>query len=239
MYLEKSREIILREGILCYGRKVASKCREVAYSTNAATWFCRGMVESVPPIQRAKHASVEICPDERIVSWLKEYHREFGWLYIPQEISLKDKEKHIYLAAVYDDRIVGYIKIAINRVYILDYDTILDLPPGAAMIYDTFVLPEYRRKGVCAALIREGLDDLRARGYKIVWCHIPRWNTASLRAYARAGFKKVAHVRFRKLLGYKLWSHNVRRMVCCTPSEAMKCGRSGNTSSGGDRRTVG
>lgn len=222
-YILRSGEILLGEGIRSYLRKIVSKCRELAYSSNEAFWFCRSISRPMKSTQREMDRGLEIGPDERIVSWLRDHHAEFGWLYIPQEIRLKEEEEHIYLVATYHKEIIGYIKIAVNEVYILDYEKTLRLPARTAMIYDTFVLPKHRRKGVGSALISESLKQLSLRGYEVVWCHIPPWNTASIRAYSNVGFKKVARIRFVKILGRKVWSRNVRKMVCGRPLLAIDC----------------
>lgn len=215
-YVTKSREMILGESVWKYFGKVMSKCRELVCTTNEAYWFHRDVSKVIQHIPKGRDFGVEISADKRIITWLREHHKSFGWLYIPEEIRLKETYNHYYPIATHGERIIGYIKIGVNRVYILDFDRILCLPKRTAMIYDTFVLPEYRRRGVCSYLISESLKFLDVEGYESLWCHIPPWNTASIRAYSRAGFRKVARIRFVKILGCSFYTRNVNKMISQT-----------------------
>jgi len=212
-YLTRSRELILSEGVWKYCGKVMSRCKDLAYTTNEAFWFHRDLSEAIHDLQREGEFGFEICANDKIVTWLREHQKSFGWLYIPEEIRLKEAFRHCYPVATHGEKIIGYIKIGLTRVYIMDYDRILCLPQQTAMIYDTFVLPEYRRRGVCSYLIDESMRLLSTEGYKNLWCHIPPWNTASIRAYSQAGFKKVARIKFVRIFGCSFCSRSVNKMI--------------------------
>lgn len=212
-YVVRSREILLCEGVGGYLKRVFSRCKEGLYGTNEAFWFCRDISEPIQGVPKELEPGFEVCVDKRMVSWLRERHKEFGWLYIPEEIDLKQKEGHIYLAATFQKEIVGYIKIGVNRVYVLDYEQVLGVPKQTAMIYDTFVLPAYRRRGLSSHLINESIERLRTKGYRNLWCHIPPWNEASIGTYSRAGFQRVARIRFMRILRWRFYSCNVGKMI--------------------------
>jgi len=212
-YFGKSKEIILTKGLWSFFGKAISKCTELAYTTNVAYWFCRDLSDPIQHVPERTGFHVEVSTDERIVNWLKRHHKAFGWLYIPEEITAKEAYGHHYLTAVHKGEIIGCIKIGVNGIYVLDFDRILRIPTRTAMIYDTFVLPEYRRKGVCSCLIDESLKLLDSEGYRSVWCHVPPWNTPSIKAYSRAGFKRMARIRFVRILAFGFCSRSVSKMI--------------------------
>ncbi len=213
-YVARSRETIRAEGWCKFVRKAMSTCKELAYTTNVACWFRRDLSQAVQHVSGNGDFDVEVSSDERIVTWLKKHHQSFRWLYIPEEIRLKNACEHYYPIAVHNGKIIGYIKIGIDRVYVRDFDRVLRLPARTAMVYDTFVLPDYRRKGVCSQLISASVKLLSDQGFESVWCHIPPWNRASTTAYSQAGFNKVARIRFAKILGCGFYSRNIDKMIC-------------------------
>ncbi|MHC4300447.1 MAG: GNAT family N-acetyltransferase [Planctomycetota bacterium] len=213
-YVRRSRDTIHSEGWGKFVRKAISRCRELAYTANVACWFCRDLSEAIQHASRRGDFEVEVSLDERIVTWLKKHQKSFGWLYVPEEIRLKNACEHYYPTAVHNGKIVGYIKIGVDRVYIQDFDRILRLPARTAMIYDTFVLPDYRRKGVCSQLISESVKLLSDQGFDSVWCHIPPSNRASATAYSHAGFEQIARIKFVKILGCGIYSRNIDKMIC-------------------------
>ena len=147
-------------------------------------------------------------------------------MFIPNEIELKQRENHFYPFVRVGDDIIGYIKIGQNQVYVLDFDETLTLPSNSAMIYDTFVLPEYRKHGVASFLLMEIIDFLRKEGFQKVWCHIPSWNKPSINTYVKAGFRKVDHVRYKRFLCWKFFSRDVTKMLQdsgCSFSEKSCC----------------
>jgi ribosomal-protein-alanine N-acetyltransferase len=52
-----------------------------------------------------------------------------------------------------------------------------------------------RRRGVAAALLEAGLEQLRARGVSRVLLEVSETNEAAIRLYTRAGFREVARRR--------------------------------------------
>ena len=87
-----------------------------------------------------------------------------------------------YLVAKEDDQIQGWILLGQNK----DYFT--DVIQG--FIYDIFVLPEFRGKGLAKMLIQHGIEELKLRGYEEIGLNVFASNTAK-ELYKRLGFKET------------------------------------------------
>ena len=87
------------------------------------------------------------------------------------------EERSFFLTAEENGRICGYL----NSTYILDE---LD-------IHRICVLPEYRRKGVGAALMMQLVAFCKAKGLNEIFLEVRKSNTQAQRLYARFGFETV------------------------------------------------
>jgi RimJ/RimL family protein N-acetyltransferase len=144
----------------------------------------------------------------KLIDWLREYHVRFPWMYLGKELQTAQAGKHIFVAILHEENIIGYCKIGINHTYIHDFDKIVHLPQGVAFIYDTFVLPEHRGKNVALYAIIKTIHYLKEKRFHTVWCHIEEWNRASLKLYQKAGFNKKASIRFCRLFGFEFFIKN-------------------------------
>jgi ribosomal protein S18 acetylase RimI-like enzyme len=151
--------------------------------------------------------------EREISPWLKEHSAQFRWIYQPKESEIGQREQHVFPTVQDKGHIIGYIKVGVNRVYVHDFDEIIELPRNTAMIYDTLILPEYRGHGIASFMITETVRLLRQRGFDNLWCHIPPWNIPSIRAYSRAGFRRVAHVKFMRFLKWQFYSGDVQAVM--------------------------
>ncbi len=65
-----------------------------------------------------------------------------------------------------------------------------DKPPGAYVISEIHVAPEYRRRGFGEAILRHAEEGARGRGFDVMALHVLTTNPAR-RAYQRSGFEDV------------------------------------------------
>ena len=71
-----------------------------------------------------------------------------------------------------------------------------DPPPGDAYLYDFATVPQYRGQGFYPALLRYILGRLAAHGIRRAWIGTAPGNIVSQRSISRAGFSKVADLRY-------------------------------------------
>lgn len=203
----KTQRILKRDGILSLIKKLGKKIKHLTFRTTCSIWFCKSLSEPVD--STAKHTDIDINflkeDKSRLINWLMEHNARFSWMYKEKEIQLAETDKHIYVSILNNGNIIGYIKVGINNVYIHDFDKVVCFPKDSAFIYDTFILPEYRGKNIASYTISRTIDFLREAGFKKLWCHIEKWNTASLKTFQRAGFMPKGTIRFSKVFGLPIF----------------------------------
>jgi len=89
----------------------------------------------------------------------------------------------------------GSIKVAVEKGkyvgYILyGWKMPLKLIKPRAVIYDLYVKPEYRGRGIGTMLLRETLEDLRKRGFEEVRLTVLSKNQGAISLYERFGFRE-------------------------------------------------
>ena len=92
--------------------------------------------------------------------------------------SLSDRES-IFLAEV-DDRIVGFQSLDLWVKYTDSFDHV--------GVLGTFVLPDWRRKGIAHQLAKQTLDFARANGYEKLVIYVRAGNDGAQSFYRSLGF---------------------------------------------------
>jgi len=181
------------------------------WRTNHADWFCCQLPGKALALSEGEAAS-EACliwdDYETSIAWIREQSHRFKWIYNAREVEIGENYRHFYPLLLYGGKPVGYIKIALETAFVEDYEDCLPLTPDEAFICDTFILPESRGKGLARVMLEQALTRLGDQGLRFVFCHIPGWNTASIRLYQGLGFRRIGHVRYLRLLGLRLFSND-------------------------------
>lgn len=178
------------------------KTIKTLFAANSAIWFKRDINSSLKKETTEIAIRVDFA-NKYIDKWLEEHHAQFSWLYIPKELACAKKNCHVFATLLSNSDIIGYIKIAFNNAYILDFDEIIELPSDVAFIYDTFLLPNYRGKNIIPSVFEEINIFIKENGAKNIYCHIPSWNTASIKLYNKLGFQNVSAITYFRILKFK------------------------------------
>jgi RimJ/RimL family protein N-acetyltransferase len=182
------------------------------YATNSAHWYKRELTQFYPPASSLIDIEVDF-DNKSILEWLHNNHSLYRWFYIPEEIKIAQKYKHIFLTVLYSDSIIGYIKVGLGKVFVNDFKKVFTLPLSVAYIYDSFVLPEYRGKYIIPLALDKLCHYLRNKDIKEIYCHIPEWNKPSRRAYERAGFRRIVYIRFLRLFNFGFFIKDVYKVT--------------------------
>lgn len=206
----KAQRTLRRDGILLLIKKLGRKIKHLTFRTTCSIWFCKSLNETVDPTTTQSDIDINFLVEDKskLIDWLRGHNERFPWMYKSKELQLAETDKHIYVSLLCSSNIIGYIKIGINNVYIHDFDKVACFPKDSAFIYDTFILPEYRGKNIAFCAISKTIDFLREAGYKKLWCHIEKWNTASLKTFQKAGFIPKGAIRFSRILGLPIFIKN-------------------------------
>ena len=189
------------------------KLKYLLLVTDSADWIWKDLRDPMLDIKAQKPVQVIFDSKDEIIEWLKEHNPLYSWMYVPEEIKIATSEKHIFPYVKANGDIIGYVKIGIKKVYILDYDEIIEFPDKSSFIYDTFVVPEFRGKNIAPFLLNEAIKYLKDHKFEKIWCHIPSWNTPSRRVFEKLNFQRFANVRYLKLLNLKFFTKNPKKFL--------------------------
>lgn len=203
------------DGFRAFCRKAAKHLRERLFQTNSADWYCARLTEELPRIC-AIDAYVDFSATEQVRSWLTDLGQEFSWVYSEAELDAARSFSHVFGLLTLGGSKAGYIKIGFSQVYVTDFSRCIAVPAGTAFIYDTFVHPDFRGRGLATFMVAESLDFLRKRDIRFAWCHIPGWNVASISTFTKCGFVKVKHIRHVRLLCCGLSTRNPEKLLRST-----------------------
>ncbi|HQJ16040.1 MAG TPA: GNAT family N-acetyltransferase [Candidatus Omnitrophota bacterium] len=177
--------------------RAARKCRRIFFDVNSAYWFEKKLGDFSFTRQPGVPVQVSHSSDETI-SWIESSGEP--WMRNRREFAVARDENHIYASLKHDHRIIGYIKVGMNRVYIDDFKQVATFPPRCAFLYDIYVAPDYRKMNLATYLAGHTMSVLKDRGYTHVRLHIPAWNSASLSVARKLGFEQFAHIRAFRIL---------------------------------------
>jgi len=100
--------------------------------------------------------------------WVLKVHRGGGGQVVVAEVS---------------GEVIGFVLARLRR------DLSLQTPHTLATIYDLYVRPDWRQKGMGTALLKAALERLKARGATHVLVTAQVTNEAAIRLYRKLGFK--------------------------------------------------
>ena len=202
--IEQVKKKYTTGGVKGLSKSAMKKIISFIVASNYATWFRRDLNQPIVDQIPKMSIRVQFEKREETLKWIKSFNKT--WMYDKKENEMAIAENHAIAGIYHKRKIIGYIKIGHKKVYIQDFQKVITFRSGKAFIYDTFVLPEYRGLGVASYLITESMKYIKNKGFNQLLCHIPVWNTASIKAYKKVGFEAVKDIRFVKILGLSLFT---------------------------------
>ncbi|GAB4345967.1 MAG: hypothetical protein Kow0099_26780 [Candidatus Abyssubacteria bacterium] len=169
------------------------------FVTNKATWY-RLDVENRALSPQCEAFEFGLMDFLEASDFFEANHHSFSWMFIEQELEVARATAHRFPCLRDGGKVIGYIKFGIERVFVNDFGQVMAIPPDAAFIYDTFIMPTHRSEGLAKYLISRTVDFAKENGFRCVWCHIPAWNKPSISAFTHAGFEAVGKVRYLRVL---------------------------------------
>ena len=115
----KSRDVVRTEGAGLLVKKGVSKLKTFAYTTNEAPWFCRPLDRTFSRID-IPDVGIDIAQESEFEKWLQQHQAAFPWIYVEQEVIASRDDPRLAFVAKINNKIVGYLKIAIRNAYVLD-----------------------------------------------------------------------------------------------------------------------
>lgn len=120
-----------------------------------------------------------------------------------------------YIATM-SGQLAAYAWVTTSSCHVSEINFNLPAGRGRIYIYDCFVGPDFRRRGIYNALLIRILTDYRLPrwpdGYDTAWIAVQPGNTASVRGIRRAGFGEFARVRYVRLGAFTRW-YGARNLI--------------------------
>lgn len=187
-------------------RRSVRKLLHAMFETNNAFWFERSLTGDMPRVTPRIPVTIQYGANWRTIRWIRSHGEP--WMYNRRELVTGMSAGHHFMNVRHDGEIVGYAKVAVRRVYVHDYRSVLTLPDGYAFIYDTYVLPGYRGLRIASTLVAGVMQFLAGQGYRRLGCHIPPWNIASINTYRSLGFEPTRYVRYMRIAGIRIFTND-------------------------------
>jgi ribosomal protein S18 acetylase RimI-like enzyme len=96
------------------------------------------------------------------------------------------------LALTTNDAIAAFGWVSFDAIRIYELRLEVPIPRGHAYIWDCATLPAYRGRHIFPGLLQFMAEDMRRQGVIQIWAGVAPGNVASIRSFARAGFRLVA-----------------------------------------------
>jgi len=108
--------------------------------------------------------------------------------------------------ALVGGRIVCYVWISFQDEYEPFLGMNIELNQENGYIYDTYVIPEFRRKGINSAVCNRALEYIKSRGYKGALTAVGGKNIPSIRTFKKLGFVEYEVFRIIRIFGIRFRS---------------------------------
>ena len=128
---------------------------------------------------------------------LREHYPDYFWR---DHLQLWGKA---FLVAELNGKVVGYVMTRVERSigYVSRF-----FPKKVGHIVSIAVLPEFRRRGIATALMKEAIKRLKEiYGVKEVYLEVRVSNETAIKLYEKLGFQKVRRLKYYYLDGEDAW----------------------------------
>jgi GNAT superfamily N-acetyltransferase len=118
---------------------------------------------------------------------------------------------------------LGWAWIGYEQVHLSPLGRAIRLEPGAAYLYDAYVRPSYRGRGIGRGLVHARCMRASERGITRLLTHVLVGNEPSLRSLRAEGFRALGRTIFLRALTLRMW---VRQPVPAPRSGLVQSGAS-------------
>jgi len=159
-------------------------------------------------------AGTEIHPPAAVELRFLDRHSRRDW--ICQHASDTDwpqfraalQHDHDLVVATSAGQALGWAWIGYERVHLTPLGRSILLPPGTGYLYEAYVRPAARRRGIGRALVGARCLCARQRGCDRLLTHVVEGNLASRRALEAHGFAITGRTHFVKALVVRMWTRS-------------------------------
>ena len=157
-------------------------------------------VAFVPP----EHVELRFLDRHARRDWICQHATDADW---PQFRAALQHD-HDLVVATEAGLAVGWAWIGYEKVHLAPLGRSLLLPPGTGYLYEAYVRPGARRRGIGKALVGARCQRARQHGCDRLLTHVVEGNLASLRSLQAHGFAITGRTHFLKALVLRMWTRS-------------------------------
>lgn len=168
-------------------------------------WILERTLHDVPGwarVQPPEKIRVRFLDRHERRDWICDHAPDSDW---PQ-FRAALRHQHDLLVASEGDSIVGWAWIGYERVFLPPLGREIRLADGTAYLYDAYVRPAARGRGIGSVLVGARCMKAVERGCDRSLTHVVDGNLPSLRALQAHGFETRGRTLFVKALGLGMWT---------------------------------
>jgi len=197
--ISRAWHTLVDEGAGAFARAMVGK----AYFHHRSIWFDLALTDSMEVIRPKFDGWLDFDNTKKIYGWIEE--RNVAGTNDPYEIAHMKEAGHFFVGIMNGDKIMGYMKLGWDRVYVLDYRIELQMPPESYFVIDIFIAPENRGLGAGPFLSSASAIEMKRRGFKRAIMHVRTDKTPMLKSGAKAGYVEIGRVDYQSILGKKVF----------------------------------
>lgn len=199
-------------------KRVLKKALNAVYKKHTSIWYIKHLNRQSIYLEASRLPSIDGLTVHfnrlsEIIDWLISNKSTYPWIFSKKEIESMKKYDHKVPFVEFNNQIIAYTKVALNRIYIKDYGSFFSLAPNKAMFYDTTVVKGFRGKKIPHFLKLQIIDRLYEKGIEQIFAHIESWNLPSIKSNQRLGFSEIGNNRYFRILGYHHHSLDIKGLL--------------------------
>jgi ribosomal protein S18 acetylase RimI-like enzyme len=134
--------------------------------------------------------------------WMRQRGAEADWPQFQAALA----HNHDLIVARRGSETVGWAWLGYERVFLAPLGRDIKLEPGTAYLYDAYVRPAERGRGIGSALVAARCAHADALGVERLVSHVLVGNVASLRSLQAQGFVVLGKTLFVRALVLRMWT---------------------------------
>lgn len=198
--ISKVWHTLVDEGPGGIGRALVDK----VYFRHQSIWFDLPLTDQMEVIRPKFDGWLDFDNPDKIYNWIAE--RNVSGTNDPHEIAHMKAAEHYFVGIMNGDKIMGYMKLGWDKVYVLDYRIELQMPAETYFVIDIFIAPENRGLGAGPFLSSASAIEMKRRGYNRAVMHVRTDKTPMLKSGAKAGYIEIGRVDYKSIFGKKIFN---------------------------------
>ena len=127
-----------------------------------------------------------------------------------EEVDQRIKDGHIFYIAKKDRRIIGYCWYLLRKVEIPEFYATLYLKPDEVCPANSYIVPDFRGKGIRNCMRAYELDEIKKIGYKRSIGYVYESNLSAMRMHQKYGSFQIGVVKLINVLTFTYRYTNLR-----------------------------